>query len=140
MTRRDGKLQQANGGTLFLDEIGEISPAVQVKLLRFLQDHELERVGGNQTIKVDVRVIVFATNRDLMTRVKEGRFREDLYYRLNVVTIEMPPLRVRPGDIPLLATHFLRKYATENGKQLSGFSPDEALARLVAHALAGERP
>src|SRR5205814_7158935 len=86
--RRDGRFQQADGGTLFLDEIGEISPSVQIKLLRFLQEHELERVGGNQTIKVDVRVIA-ATNRDLLQRVKDGQFREDLYYRLNVVSVEM---------------------------------------------------
>ena len=117
--RRDGRFEQADGGTLFLDEIGEISPAIQVKLLRFLQEHEFERVGGNQTIKVDVRVIA-ATNRDLLQRVKDGQFREDLYYRLNVVTIEMPPLRARPSDIPLLAAHFLGKYARENGKSIDG--------------------
>ena len=106
--RRDGRFQQADGGTLFLDEIGDITPATQVKLLRFLQEHEFQRVGGNQTIKVDVRVVA-ATNRDLLARVKEGLFREDLYYRLNVVSIEVPPLRARPSDIPLLAMHFLGK-------------------------------
>jgi DNA-binding NtrC family response regulator len=131
MARRDGRFQQADGGTLFLDEIGEISPAIQIKLLRFLQEREFERVGGNQTIKVDVRIVA-ATNRDLAQRVREGRFREDLYYRLNVVTIEMPPLRARPSDIPLLATHFLRKYSSENGKELRGFS-DDALERLVRY-------
>jgi DNA-binding NtrC family response regulator len=129
VTRRDGRFQQADGGTLFLDEIGEISPAIQIKLLRFLQEHEFERVGGNQTIKVDVRVVA-ATNRDLLQRVKDGQFREDLYYRLNVVSVDMPPLRARPSDIPLLATHFLTRYAKENGKVVSGFS-DEALERLV---------
>jgi DNA-binding NtrC family response regulator len=133
--RREGRFEQADGGTLFLDEIGEISPAIQVKLLRFLQEHEFERVGGNQTIKVDVRVIT-ATNRNLLQRVKEGLFREDLYYRLNVVTIEMPPLRARPSDIPLLAAHFLGKYARENGKTIDGFS-DEALARMANYAWPG---
>ena len=115
--RRDGRFHQANDGTLFLDEIGEISPAVQVKLLRFLQEREFERVGGNETISVDVRVIA-ATNRDLQKMVAEGKFREDLYYRLNVINLEMPPLRARPSDVPLLAGHFLRKYAAENGKEI----------------------
>ena len=133
--RRDGRFQQADGGTLFLDEIGDITPATQVKLLRFLQEHEFQRVGGNQTIKVDVRVVA-ATNRDLLARVKEGLFREDLYYRLNVVSIEVPPLRARPSDIPLLAMHFLRKYAGENGKTVSTFS-DEALERLTRYAWPG---
>jgi DNA-binding NtrC family response regulator len=133
--RRDGRFQQADQGTLFLDEIGEITPATQVKLLRFLQEHEFERVGGNQTIKVDVRVIA-ATNRNLLERVKQGHFREDLYYRLNVVSIEMPPLRARPTDIPLLATHFLNKYSGENGKGVIGFT-DEALERLVRYPWPG---
>jgi DNA-binding NtrC family response regulator len=121
--RRDGRFQQADGGTLFLDEIGEISPAIQVKLLRFLQAREFERVGGNQTIKVDVRVVA-ATGRNLAQEVAEGRFREDLYYRLNVVSIETPPLRARPSDVPLLATRFLERYAAENEKTLKGFHPD----------------
>ena len=133
--RREGRFEQADGGTLFLDEIGEISPSTQVKLLRFLQEHEFERVGGNQTIKVDVRVIA-ATNRDLLQRVKEGQFREDLYYRLNVVSLEMPPLRARPSDIPQLAAHFLAKYAAENGKAIEGFS-DDALARLANYEWPG---
>ncbi len=133
--RRDGRFQQADGGTLFLDEIGDISAATQVKLLRFLQEHEFERVGGNQTIKVDVRVIA-ATHRDLLARVREGRFREDLYYRLNVVSIEAPPLGARPSDIPLLATHFLGRYAKENGKQITHFS-DDALVRLVRYQWPG---
>jgi DNA-binding NtrC family response regulator len=130
-TPRDGRFQLAHGGTLFLDEIGEISPAIQIKLLRFLQEHEFERVGGNQTIKVDVRVVA-ATNRDLLSRVKQGLFREDLYYRLNVVAIEMPPLRTRVSDIPLLAAHFLARYAKENGKSISGFA-DAALERLTRY-------
>jgi DNA-binding NtrC family response regulator len=129
--RREGRFAQAHGGTLFLDEIGEISPAVQVKLLRFLQEHEFERVGGNETVKVDVRVIA-ATNRDLKAEVASGRFREDLFYRLNVINVEMPALRERPSDVPLLAMHFLRKYAAENGKSIAAFS-DAALARLAAY-------
>jgi DNA-binding NtrC family response regulator len=135
VARRDGRFQQADRGTLFLDEIGEISPATQIKLLRFLQEHEFERVGGNQTIKVDVRVIA-ATNRDLLQRVKNGQFREDLYYRLNVVTIDIPPLRSRTSDIPLLAAHFLERYAKENGKAIRGFA-DEALERLVRYPWPG---
>jgi DNA-binding NtrC family response regulator len=127
--RREGRFEQADGGTIFLDEIGEISPATQVKILRFLQEHEFERVGGNQTVKVDVRIVA-ATNRDLLQRVRDGQFREDLYYRLNVVSIDMPSLRRRPSDIPLLASHFLHKYARENGKTLEGFT-DEALAQLA---------
>src|SRR6478735_102731 len=118
--RREGRFEQANGGTLFLDEIGEISPAIQVKLLRFLQEREFERVGGNETLSVDVRVIA-ATNRNLQALVEEGKFREDLFYRLNVINLEMPTLRARQSDVPLLATHFLRKYTAENGKQISGF-------------------
>jgi DNA-binding NtrC family response regulator len=133
--RRDGRFQQADKGSLFLDEIGEISASTQVKLLRFLQEHTFERVGGNQTIKVDVRIVA-ATNRDLLKRVKEGQFREDLYYRLNVVSVEMPPLRARPSDIPMLAAHFLQRYAKENGKQVSSFS-DAALERLVGYTWPG---
>jgi len=133
--RRDGRFLQAHGGTLFLDEIGEISPAVQVKLLRFLQEHEFERVGGNETLRVDVRVIA-ATNRDLKAEVAAGRFREDLYYRLNVINIEMPSLRERASDVPLLATHFLRKYAADNGKTIEGLT-DDALARLSGYPWPG---
>ncbi len=128
ISRRDGRFQQADRGTLFLDEIGEISPSLQVKLLRFLQEHEFERVGGSQTIKVDVRVIA-ATNRNLRERVKQGLFRDDLYYRLNVLTIEIPPLRHRPLDIGLLAQFFLERYAKENRKPIDKFAP-EALQRL----------
>lgn len=121
--RREGRFEEANGGTLFLDEIGEISPAIQVKLLRFLQQREFERVGGNKTISVDVRVVA-ATNRDLEAEVKAGRFREDLYFRLNVIHIEAPPLRARPGDVPLLARHFVAKYAQENGRSIEEVAPE----------------
>ncbi len=131
VARKDGRFQLADGGTLFLDEIGEISPAIQVKLLRFLQEHEFERVGGNQTIRVDVRVIA-ATNRNLVEEVAKGRFREDLYYRLNVVGLEMPPLRDRRSDIPTLAKFFLDRYARENAKAIEGFGPD-TLERMVAY-------
>jgi DNA-binding NtrC family response regulator len=123
MARKDGRFQLADGGTLFLDEIGEISPSIQVKLLRFLQEHEFERVGGTQTIRVDVRVIA-ATNRNLVEEVARGKFREDLYYRLNVVALEMPPLRDRRTDIPALAKFFLDRYATDNGKTIEGIAPE----------------
>ena len=122
VARKDGRFSLADGGTLFLDEIGEISPSVQVKLLRFLQEHEFERVGGTQTVRVDVRVIA-ATNKNLAEEVKAGRFREDLFYRLNVVTLDMPPLRDRKTDIPQLAKFFSDKYATDNGKTITGFAP-----------------
>ena len=121
--RREGRFVQAHGGTLFLDEIGETSPAMQTKLLRVLQEHELQRVGGQETIRVDVRIIV-ATNRDLEEEVAAGRFREDLYYRLNVVELEVPPLRDRHGDIPLLATYFLRRFADKNNRAVSGITPE----------------
>jgi DNA-binding NtrC family response regulator len=134
-TRRDGRFFQAHNGTLFLDEIGEISPAVQVKLLRFLQEREFERVGGNETVSVDVRVLA-ATNRNLQQMVADGKFREDLFYRLNVISIEMPALRARPSDVPLLASYFLRKYSTENGKDVRGFSAD-ALDLLSGYAWPG---
>jgi len=131
MGRKDGRFSLADGGTLFLDEIGEISPAIQVKLLRFLQEREFERVGGTQTIHVDVRVIA-ATNRNLPEEVAKGRFREDLYYRLNVVALEMPPLRDRRGDIPALAKFFLDKYAKLNEKTLEDLTP-QMLELLVSH-------
>jgi two-component system, NtrC family, response regulator AtoC len=133
--RREGRFRQAHGGTLFLDEISEIPPATQVKLLRFMQEHEFERVGGNETLRVDVRIIA-ATNRDLAKEVEAGRFREDLYYRLNVVQILLPPLRDRASDTPLLAAHFLRKYAQENAKEVGGIAED-ALARLRAYSWPG---
>jgi DNA-binding NtrC family response regulator len=122
LARKEGRFENAHGGTLFLDEIGEIAPSVQVKLLRFLQEHEFERVGGTQTLKVDVRVIA-ATNRNLPDEVAKGRFREDLYYRLNVVTIEMPPLRDRRGDIAELAQFFVARYAKANDKRIDGLAP-----------------
>ena len=121
--RREGCFVQARGGTLFLDEIGETSPGMQAKLLRVLQEHELQRVGGQETIKVDVRLLA-ATNRDLEEEVAAGRFREDLYYRLKVVELEVPPLRDRHGDIPLLANYFLRRFAEKNGRQISGITPE----------------
>ena len=134
-TRRDGRFSVADGGTLFLDEIGEISPAIQVKLLRFLQEHEFERVGGNETLKVDVRVVA-ATNRDLKDAVARGLFREDLYYRLNVVNIEMPSLRRRGADVILLAEHFLNRYAKENEKDVRSINRD-AVERLISYAWPG---
>jgi two-component system response regulator HydG len=133
--RREGRFKQADGGTLFLDEIGEISPAIQVKLLRFLQERTFERVGGNETLKVDVRIIA-ATNRDLASEVAAGKFREDLFYRLNVVNIEMPPLRARPSDLLPLATYFLRRFAKENGKGIEGFT-DDAIEAIKAYRWPG---
>jgi DNA-binding NtrC family response regulator len=133
--RREGRFRQADGGTLFLDEIAEVSAAVQVKLLRFLQEKTFERVGGNETLKVDVRIIA-ATNRDLGAEIKRGTFREDLFYRLNVVTVELPPLRDRRGDIPALASFFLRRYAAENGKTLETFA-DDALETLLEYRWPG---
>jgi len=121
--QRKGKFEFANRGTLFLDEIGEMSANIQVHLLRVLEEKELTRVGGNELIRVDVRVIS-ATNKDVKKAVASGQFREDLYYRLNVVTIELPPLRERKEDIPILAQHFLKKFALENQKEISGFSPE----------------
>ncbi len=129
--RREGRFEQADGGTLFLDEIGEITASTQVKLLRVLQEREFERVGGNQTLGVDVRVIA-ATNRDLRQLVAEGKFREDLYYRLNVINIQMPPLRRRPSDIPALAMHFLDRFAKENERPSMTLS-DASLALLAAY-------
>ncbi|MGD0676427.1 MAG: sigma-54 dependent transcriptional regulator [Polyangiaceae bacterium] len=134
-SRREGRFRQAEGGTLFLDEIGEISPAIQVKLLRFLQERTFERVGGNETLKVDVRIIA-ATNRDLPSEAAAGRFRDDLYYRLNVVNIEMPPLRARPSDLLPLATCFLNRFAAENAKRIDGFT-DDAVDRIGAYRWPG---
>uniref|UniRef100_A0A7C5EQ69 PAS domain S-box protein n=1 Tax=Desulfobacca acetoxidans TaxID=60893 RepID=A0A7C5EQ69_9BACT len=121
--RKKGRFELAQGGTLFLDEIGDIPPATQVLLLRFLQDHCFERVGGETTIEADVRVLA-ATNKDLYREVQEGRFRDDLYYRLNVITIQLPPLRERKEDIPLLCQHFLQKYNLKEGKRIQRFFPD----------------
>jgi two-component system response regulator HydG len=120
--RKDGKFVQADHGTLFLDEIGETSPAMQVKLLRVLQEHELQRVGGHDVVEVDVRLLA-ATNRILEDEVKAGRFREDLYYRLNVVLLHVPALKDRREDIPLLAEHFLEEYAEKNNRKVSGITP-----------------
>jgi len=122
IARREGRFELADGGTLFLDEIGEIPPSVQVKLLRVLQQREFERVGGTQTVKVDVRVVA-ATNRDLLAEVAAGRFREDLFYRLNVVAVMLPPLRARKGDIPLLVSHFVNKFNQAHGKSVRGLLP-----------------
>ena len=119
---RKGRFELAHGGTIFLDEIGEISPSFQAKLLRVLQEGEFERVGGQQTLKINFR-LVCATNRNLEELVSEGKFRADLYYRINVVPLMLPPLRERPGDIPELAMHFLSQYAEENGHPLT-FAPN----------------
>jgi two-component system response regulator HydG len=121
--RREGCFVQAQNGTLFLDEIGETTPAMQAKLLRVLQEHELQRVGGQDIITVDVRIVT-ATNRDLEAEVKTGNFREDLYYRLNVVALDMPSLRDRDGDIPLLADFFLRNFAKRNKREVRGITPE----------------
>ena len=121
--RRIGRIEQAQGGTLFLDEIGEIDATIQIKLLRFLGERTFERVGSNKTLVADVRLIA-ATNKNLEQMVKEGKFREDLFYRLNVVPIHLPPLRERKEDIPLLADAFLKEFATKNNKNMAGFEPD----------------
>ena len=120
--RREGRFMKANRGTIFLDEIGETSPKMQAKLLRVIQEREIQRVGGEETLSVDVRILA-ATNRNLEADIIEGKFREDLYYRLNVVALNVPPLRDRQDDIPLLAQHFLAKYAEKNRKQVRDFSP-----------------
>ena len=125
--RRIGRFEQANGGTLFLDEIGEIDAATQVKLLRVLGERTMERVGGNKTLEVDVRLVA-ATHRNLETMVREGKFREDLFFRIRVVQIHLPPLRERPEDIPILAEHFRREYTRENGRGDLPFSKEAILA------------
>jgi two-component system, NtrC family, response regulator AtoC len=131
VTEQRGPFEAAGGGTCFLDEIGEVSPGVQAKLLRVLQEREVRRVGGTERLKVDVRVIA-ATNKDLGALVANGNFREDLFYRLSVVTIPLPPLRERREDIPLLANHFLDSYLTANHRPPSTIAP-EAMARLIAY-------
>lgn len=133
--QRKGRIESAQGGTLFLDEIGDIPLGLQVKLLRFLQDHEIHRLGGKETIAVDVRILA-ATNIDLQKAIGEGRFREDLYYRLCVVTIPVPPLSERGSDIALLARTFLAKFAEEQRKPLRGFTP-QAMEALAAHPWPG---
>ena len=133
--QRIGRIEQAHGGTLFLDEIGDIPPSTQVKLLNVLQQQIFERVGGNESVRVDVRLIA-ATNKDLAAEVRERRFREDLFYRLNVVKIDMPPLRLRGGDIALLAEHFVAKFARENQRIMDGLS-DAARQKIAAHRWPG---
>ena len=122
-SRRIGRFEEADGGTLFLDEIGELSPVIQVKLLRFLQEREFQRLGSNTNIHVDVRVIS-ATNRDLEDQVKEGSFRGDLLYRLNVVTMAIPPLRERKEDLPVLIDHFIENFSKENSKHITGLTAE----------------
>jgi two-component system response regulator HydG len=133
--RKEGKFRQADGGSIFLDEVSEMSLGMQVKLLRVLQEREITRVGGDEVLKVDVRVIA-ATNRDLLQAMAAGRFREDLYYRLNVVTLHVSPLRSRREDIPLLAQHFLIHFAGQNHKTIKGFTP-QAMDRLLRYAWPG---
>jgi two-component system response regulator AtoC len=133
--RRIGRFEQAQGGTLFLDEIGEIDATLQVKLLRFLGERTFERVGSNKTLTADVRLVA-ATNKNLEELVRAGKFREDLFFRLRVVEIELPPLRDRTGDIPLLAQSFLREFARENGKTISDFTSD-ALEALMNYSWPG---
>jgi DNA-binding NtrC family response regulator len=131
LTKREGRFELAHGGTILLDEISEISPNVQAKLLRVLQERELERVGGNRTIKVDVRVIA-TTNRNLETSVEKKEFRQDLYFRLNVVPIHVPPLRERAEDIPFLSEEFMRRFGRKHGVAVKGFS-EEAMRSLKNH-------
>ncbi len=135
VARRTGRFEHADGGTLFLDEIGELPLALHVKLLRVLQDREFERVGGDKTLRVDVRLVA-ATNRDLEAMVAEGTFRSDLFYRLNVVSLTVPPLRERIDDIAVLAAHFLRKFTAEHGREIDGFD-DHALAVMQRYAWPG---
>jgi transcriptional regulator with GAF, ATPase, and Fis domain len=123
IAQKRGKLELAEGGTVFLDEVGDMTPALQAKLLRALQEREIERVGGTRTLRIDVRVVA-ATNRDLARAIEAGDFREDLFYRLNVVSIALPPLRDRKEDIPLLAGYFLRRHAEKARKELRGFSAE----------------
>ncbi len=132
---RQGKFEVADGGTIFLDEIGELTAALQVKLLRFLQDHRIERVGGNRPVELNVRIIA-ATNRNLPAEIAHGNFREDLFYRLNVVGIEMPPLRARGEDVELIALHFLQQFSAEYKKPLKGFSP-QALKAVCDYSWPG---
>jgi two-component system, NtrC family, response regulator HydG len=133
--RKEGRFELAGGGTLFLDEVGDLSLVTQPKILRVLQEGEFERLGGTRTIQVDVRIVA-ATNQDLAEMVKDKRFREDLYYRLNVITVRVPPLRERHEDVRLLAQHYLRVYAAKNGRKLEGFS-NEALERLESYKWPG---
>ncbi|HEX6745869.1 MAG TPA: sigma-54 dependent transcriptional regulator [Longimicrobium sp.] len=134
-SRRLGRFERASGGTLFLDEVGDMSPTMQAKILRVLQEHEIERVGGDTPVRVDVRVVA-ATNRDLEAEAAAGRFREDLYYRLAVVVVQLPALRDRGDDVDLLARRFLETFAAEHGRPVRGVSPDAA-ARLRAYTWPG---
>jgi two-component system, NtrC family, response regulator HydG len=133
--RKEGRFELANAGTLFLDEVGDLSLVTQPKILRVLQEGEFERLGGTRSLQVDVRIVA-ATNQDVAEMVKEKRFREDLYYRLNVITVRVPPLREHPEDIRLLAQHYLRVYSAKNGRKLEAFS-NEAIARLESYAWPG---
>jgi DNA-binding NtrC family response regulator len=131
IARRRGRFEMADGGTLFLDEISEIDAAIQVKLLRVLEERTFERVGGDETVETDIRLIA-ATNRNLKTLVEEGKFREDLFFRLDVVNIVLPPLRDRLGDVPLLCSQFIEEFSVKNEKAISGITPD-AVALLSAY-------
>ncbi|MBQ7666579.1 MAG: sigma-54-dependent Fis family transcriptional regulator, partial [Kiritimatiellae bacterium] len=135
LSQRKGRFELAQGGTLFLDEVGEIAPEVQVKLLRVLETRSFERVGGTETLEADIRIVA-ATNRDLAAEVAAGRFREDLYFRLNVVEIKMPPLASRTSDIPLLCNHYLKIFADANGKEIAGIEP-AAMALLQTYPWPG---
>jgi two-component system, NtrC family, response regulator AtoC len=135
VARRIGRFESADGGTLFLDEIGDITQATQLKLLRVLQEKQFERVGGSDTITADVRIVA-ATNKDFKKAIADGEFREDLYYRLNVITINLPPLRERKEDLPELANHFLRKYCKENRKEIESISP-EAMTAIQGYSWPG---
>jgi two-component system response regulator HydG len=133
--RKEGRFELADGGTLFLDEVADLSTVTQPKILRVLQEGEFERLGGTRSLRVDVRVVA-ASNQDLAQMVRDRRFREDLFYRLNVITVHVPPLRERREDIPVLAQHFLRVYGAKNNRKLEGLS-DDALRRLEAYAWPG---
>ncbi|WP_461247990.1 sigma-54-dependent transcriptional regulator, partial [Treponema sp. R6D11] len=135
VSQRHGRFELASGGTLFLDEIGEIDQNIQIKLLRVLQEKKFERVGGEKTLEVDVRIIA-ATNKDLKAEIEKGNFREDLYFRLNVVNILVPPLRERKDDIPLLAASFLKEFSQENGKKIEGIH-EKARSRLYSYEWPG---
>jgi DNA-binding NtrC family response regulator len=135
VSQRHGRFELASGGTLFLDEIGEIDQNIQIKLLRVLQEKKFERVGGEKTVEVDVRIVA-ATNKDLKAEIEKGNFREDLYFRLNVVNIFVPPLRERKDDIPLLAASFLKEFAQENGKTIEGIH-EKARSRLYSYEWPG---
>ncbi len=135
LSRRKGRFELADGGTLFLDEISEIDASIQVKLLRVLEERTFERVGGDETIETDIRLIT-ATNKDLKTLVKEGKFREDLFFRLDVVNITLPPLRERVGDVPMLCSHFLEEFSASNNRKIDGITPD-AITILSSYSWPG---